>query len=91
MNKVAIQPLGDNVLIQPMKQEQKTESGIFLPETASKERSQQGKVVAIGESEDILVKKGQTVIFKEYSETKVEYEGKEYLLVKAEDILAIIG
>lgn len=91
MAKVEIQPLGKNVLIEPVKKEEKTESGIFLPENAAQERSQQGKVVAVGESDDIRVKKGQTVLFKEYSDMKVEHEGKEYVVVSSKDILAIIG
>jgi len=88
--KTKIRPLGENVLIEPEKQEKKTDSGIFLPETASKEKPQQGKVVAAGDGENVAVKKGQKVIYNRYAGTEVELEGKEYLVVKMEDIVAIV-
>ena len=90
MKNAKVKPLGDNVLIQPEKVNKKTESGIFLPESASEERPQQGKVVEIGESKEIKVKKNQKVIFKRYSGTEVKIEGEEYLIVKNEDILAVV-
>jgi chaperonin GroES len=90
MKSAKVKPLGDNVLIQPEKVNKKTESGIFLPESVSEERPQQGKVIEIGESKDIKVKKNQKVIFKRYSGTEVKIEGEEYLIVKNEDILAVI-
>jgi len=90
MKSVKVKPLGDNVLIQPEKANKKTESGIFLPESASEERPQQGKVIEIGESEEIKVKKNQKVIFKRYSGTEVKIEGEEFLIVKNEDVLAIV-
>lgn len=89
-----IQPLKDNVLIVPEKKSEKnkTESGIFLPETSNNEseRPQIGKVVAIGESEKISVKKGQRIIYNKYSGTEVLMEGVTYLLVKSSDVLAVI-
>lgn len=89
-----IQPLKDNVLIVPEKKSEKnkTESGIFLPETSNNEneRPQIGKVMAIGDSEKISVKKGQRIIYNKYSGTEVLMEGVTYLLVKSSDILAII-
>ena len=89
MNESTIKPLEDYVLIKIKKEEKKkTDSGIFLPESASEEKSQTGKVIAVGDSDKIKVKKGQKVIFKEFSGTEIE-EGK-YLMVKSEDILAVI-
>jgi len=89
MSKKIIKPLEDYVLIEIEKEEKKkTDSGIFLPESASEEKSQIGKVVATGDSDKIKVKKNQKVIFKEFSGTEIE-EGK-YLMVKSEDILAVI-
>jgi len=89
MNESTIKPLEDYVLIKIEKEEKKkTDSGIFLPESASEEKSQTGKVIAVGDSDKIKVKKGQKVIFKEFSGTEIE-EGK-YLMVKSEDILAVI-
>lgn len=86
-----VQPLGENILIKPEKQAKKTDSGIYLPDTASEKQPQEGKVVAVGESEDIQLKKNQRVIFRKYSGTEVNVDGEEYLIVKNEDILAIIA
>lgn len=91
MNTVNIKPLGKNILVLPQKMEKKTDTGIFLPDTATEERPQQGKVVAVGESDKILVKTGQTVIYTRYGGTEVKIDGKDYLIVKNEDVLAIVG
>ncbi len=85
-----ITPLGENVLIAPLEKETKTASGIYLPDTASEEKPHEGKVKAIGESDKIKVKKGQSVIYNQYSGTEVKVANKEYLIVKSEDILAVI-
>ena len=91
MKKINIRPLGENVLVSGEKPEKKTESGIFLPENASEDRSsKQGRVVAVGESDKIKVKSGQRVIYTRYGGTEVKISGIEYSLVKNEDILAII-
>ncbi len=93
-----IKPLYDNVLIEPVEEEQTTASGIVIPETASKEKPQQGKVVAVGsgktvEGEEVKlpVEKGDKVIYKKWGGNEVEIEGKEYLIVKSEDILAVVS
>ena len=90
-----IKPLLDNILIQPLA-EKKTPSGILIPETA-KEKPQEGKVVAVGpgkvEDGELIkpeVKKGDKVIYKKWGGNEVKSEGKEYLIVKAEDILAVL-
>ncbi len=88
--KTTIQPLGENVLIQAQTQEEQTESGIFLPETATKEKPQQGTVVAVGTDDEIAVKPGQTVIYSRYAGTEVTVDGTDYLIVKNDDILAIV-
>lgn len=86
-----IRPLGENVLIQPIKPEKKTQSGIYLPEAAGEERRQEGKVVAVGSSQDITVKKGERVLFKQYgSSEEVTVTGETYLLVNYKDILAVV-
>lgn len=91
MKKVHIKPLGENVLVSLEKPEKKTESGIFLPENASEDRSsKQGKVIAVGESDKIKVKSGDRVIYTRYGGTEVKISGVEYTLVKTEDILAVI-
>ncbi|MEI6650504.1 MAG: co-chaperone GroES [Candidatus Moraniibacteriota bacterium] len=90
MSKTNVRPLGENILIAPEKAEKKTSAGIYLPENASEERPQQGKVVAVGESEKIKVKKGQTVIYTRYGGTEVKIDGEEYLLVTVKDVLAVV-
>lgn len=91
MAKVAIRPLGENVLIQPMKPEKKTSTGIYLPESVGEDRRQEGKVVALGTSKDIAVKKGEVVVFKRYgSSEEIDVAGEPYLLVNSKDILAVI-
>lgn len=91
MKKVNVAPLGENVLIQTGKPEKKTESGLYIPDNASLERSsREGKVVAIGESEKISVKVGQKVIYARYGGTEITIDGDDYVILKGEDILAIV-
>lgn len=93
-----IKPLRDHILIEPIKEEEKTKSGIFLPDTASKERSEQGKVIAIGNGKKtddgkiipLSVKPGDVVLFSKYGPSEIKVDGKEYLIAKEEDILAVI-
>ncbi len=87
MSKVKIEPLGSRVLIRPLEQESKTASGLLLPETA-REKPQTGKVVAIGDDEEIKLKVGDKVLFAKYSGTEFRMDGVEYLLMEANDILA---
>ena len=89
MSKPNIQPLGENVLIEPAKTDTKTASGIVLPDTSG-EKPQEGTVVATGDDKKIKVKKGQKVIYSKYSGNEIKVGEKEYLLVKNEDILAIV-
>lgn len=93
-----IKPLSDHILIEPLKQEGKTKSGILLPDTADKEKPEQGKIVAVGEgkmTEDgktlpMNVKVGDLVLFKKYGPDEIKVDGKEYLIASQDDILAII-
>jgi len=91
MKKATIKPLGENVLVKPEKSGKKTEAGIYLPESASKEQPQEGRVIAVGDSKEIKVKKNQKIIFRRYSGTEVEISGEEYLIIKNEDILAVVN
>ena len=88
--KDKIIPLGENVLVMPEKQDKKTKTGIFLPENASEEQPQEGKVIAVGDHKNIKVKKGQKIIFRKYSGTEIKIDREDYLIVKNEDILAVI-
>ena len=98
--KTSMKPLGDRVLIEPLRdtKEGKTDFGIYLPETVEKERPEKGKIIAIGEGKidergkriPMYVKKGDVVIFTKYGPSEIKVDGKEYLIAKEEDILAII-
>lgn len=88
-----IKPLADRVLIEPISIEEKTESGIILPETADKEKPEQGKVIAVGpgrKNKPLGVKKGDKVLFTKYGPNEIKIDNKEYLIAKEEDILAIL-
>jgi len=82
-------PLKDRVLIEPMEAEEKTASGIIIPDSA-KEKPQKGKVVAVGEGkkdEPMTVKEGDMVIYGKYAGTEITIDEKEYLIMREEDIL----
>ena len=93
-----IKPLRDYVVLQPIKVEEKTKSGIVLPDTAEKEKPEQGKVIAVGPGRTLpngktipmSVKKGNIVLFTKYGPNEVKVDHKEYLIAKEEDILAIL-
>ncbi|MCM3042894.1 co-chaperone GroES [Paenibacillus motobuensis] len=91
-----IKPLGERVLVEPIKQEETTALGIVLPD-ASKEKPQEGKIIAVGSGAlndgvrvPLEVKEGDRVLFSKYAGTEVKYDGKEYLIMKESDIHAII-
>ncbi|ARV12449.1 co-chaperone GroES [Gilvibacter sp. SZ-19] len=87
-----IQPLADRVLIEPQEAETKTASGIYIPDSA-KEKPQQGKVVAVGKGKkdhEMTVKVGDTVLYGKYSGSELKLEGRDYLIMREDDILAII-
>ncbi len=92
-----LRPLHDYVVLEKVKEEEKTQSGIILTTKEAKDEPSHGVVVAVGpgKTEDgtlvkIDLKKGQKVIYKKYSGTEVKEGKKEYLLIKAEDILAVV-
>jgi chaperonin GroES len=85
--KPKVQPLGSRVLIQPLEGEARTSSGIYVPETA-KEKPQTGKVIAIGDDEDIKIQVNDKVLFAKYTGTEIKLEGIEYLLMENSDVLA---
>ncbi|MFA5349338.1 MAG: co-chaperone GroES [Candidatus Paceibacterota bacterium] len=93
-----ITPLSDYVLIEPQDQDIKTESGIFLPDTADKEKPEMGKIIAVGSGKKspegkiipVSVKTGDVVFFTKYGPTEIEVDKKKYLIAREDDILAII-
>lgn len=94
---VALKPLFDNILIKPLEAEERTASGILLPDTA-KEKPQTGIVMAVGpgkvtpkgDKQPIVVKVGQKVMYKKWGGNEVKVNGEEWILVGQEDILAIV-
>ncbi len=87
-----IQPLSDRVLVEPQEAETKTASGLYIPDSA-KEKPQQGKVVAVGKGKkdhDMTVKVGDLVLYGKYSGSELKHQGSDYLIMREEDILAII-
>ncbi|GIV89110.1 co-chaperone GroES [Chloroflexus sp.] len=93
-----IRPLGDRVVVKPVEREEKTKTGIFLPDTASKERPMEGTVLAVGEGRrdddgkliPMSVKVGDRVIFAKYSGTEFKLDDVEYLILSEKDILGIV-
>ena len=93
-----LRPLGDRIVIELVESEEKTASGIVLPDSA-KEKPQEGKVVAVGNGRvlengervalDVAV--GDRIIFSKYAGTEVKYQGVEYLILRENDILAVVG
>jgi chaperonin GroES len=93
-----LRPLGDRIVIELVESEEKTASGIVLPDSA-KEKPQEGKVIAVGtgrvlesgERVALEVSVGDRIIFSKYGGTEVKYEGEEYLILRETDVLAVVG
>ena len=94
---MAIRPLDDRVVVEPLEAEEKTQGGIVLPDSA-KEKPTKGKVISVGEGKlldsgkraELLVKKGDRVLYGKYAGTEITVGGKDYLILKENDILAKI-
>ncbi len=87
-----IQPLADRVLVQPAAAEEKTVGGIIIPDSA-KEKPLRGTVLAVGngtKDEPMILKEGDQVLYGKYAGTELEFEGEKYLIIKQQDVLAII-
>lgn len=91
MSNTNIEPLGARVLILPIEGESQTPGGILLPETA-KEKPQQGMIEAVGSEEEMVtdLKVGDRVLFPKYTGTEIKYDGRTYLLMNEDDVLARI-
>jgi chaperonin GroES len=98
MAAVNMKPLGDRVLVQPIEEEELKKGGIIIPDTA-KEKPQEGKVIALGTGKiddngkkiDFTVKKGDRVLISKYGGTEIKIEDENYLIMREDDILGIIG
>jgi len=92
MTKLNIRPLGDRVVVEPAVADEKTASGIIIPDTA-KEKPNQGTVVAVSDGDkdnQLTVKTGDTILYGKYAGTEIEIEGSNYLIMSESDILAVI-
>ncbi|MDG1032485.1 MAG: co-chaperone GroES [Flavobacteriaceae bacterium] len=92
MSKLKIKPLADRVLVEPLEAETKTASGIIIPDTA-KEKPQKGNIVAVGpgtKDNPVTVKVGDSVLYGKYSGTELKLDGKNYLIMRESDVLAIV-
>jgi chaperonin GroES len=93
-----LRPLRDRILVRRTEEEKKTKGGLIIPDTA-KEKPQEGKVVAVGEgrvTEDgklrpLAVRKGDRVLFTKYSGTEIEVDSDEHLIIREDDVLAVLG
>ncbi|CCI84193.1 co-chaperone GroES [Corynebacterium otitidis] len=98
MANVNITPLEDRILVQVLEAETQTASGLVIPDSA-KERPQEAKVLAVGAGRfddqgnriPVDVKEGDTVVFSRYGGTEIKYEGEDYLILSARDVLAVVG
>ncbi|HNQ59861.1 MAG TPA: co-chaperone GroES [Bacteroidales bacterium] len=89
---MTLKPLADRVLVEPAEAEQKTAGGIIIPDTA-KEKPQKGTVIAVGngkKDEPLTVKVGDVVLYGKYAGTEINIDGKDYLIMRESDILAIL-
>jgi len=97
MRKMKIRPLHDRVIVKRMEEEEKTKGGIIIPDTA-KEKPVEGKVIAVGSGKvlengkkvPLQVKEGDRILFGKYSGTEVKIDGEEHLIMKEDDIIAIV-
>ncbi len=94
---MALQPLGDRIVVKALEPEEKTKSGLVLPDTA-KEKPQEGKVLAVGAGKllddgaikPLEVKSGDKVLYGKYAGTEVSLEGQDYLILREDDVLAVV-
>jgi chaperonin GroES len=92
MSKLKIKPLADRVVVEAAAAEEKTASGIIIPDTA-KEKPQKGIVIAVGtgkKDEPLTVKEGDTVLYGKYAGTEITFDGKDFLIMRESDIFAIV-
>jgi chaperonin GroES len=91
-------PIADHIIVKAVSKEEVSSSGIIIPDTVDKERSEQGEVIAIGPGKTLengsisqmSVKEGDRVVFKKYAPDEIKLDGEEYLIVRMDDVMAII-
>lgn len=94
---IKLEPLSDRVIVEPVKMDEKTKSGIILPDSVEKEKPQEGIVIAVGKGKEVAgkfirtpVKKGNKVLYKKYGGDEIKINGRDVIILESEDILAII-
>ena len=95
---MALKPLGDRIVVRPLDAQEKTKSGLVLPDTA-KEKPQEGKVIAVGTGrllddgsvKGLEIRNGERVLYGKYAGTEVSLEGEDYLILREEDVLAVVN
>lgn len=93
-----LSPISDHIVVKPVSAEEKSASGIIIPDTVSKERPERGEVISVGPGRQLDngsvsrmdVKSGQIVLFKKYAPDEVKINGEEFLIIKMEDVMAIV-
>ncbi len=88
-----MKPINDRVVVKPAAAEEKTTGGIIIPDTA-KEKPQRGEVIAVGPGKDgnkMTVKKGDSILYGKYAGQEINWEGVDYLIMREDDILVILG
>jgi chaperonin GroES len=98
MSDFRIRPLADRVVIKPAAKEEKSKSGLFLPDTANKEKPQEGTIVAVGEGKlddngkrvPVAVTVGDRVLFAKYAGTEIKLDDEDYLILAEKDVLAVV-
>lgn len=93
-----IRPLQDRIIVERVEEETKTAAGIIIPDTVSKEKPQEGKVIAVGKGKTtpegkvlpLDIKEGDKVLFGKYAGSEIKVEGQEYLIMREDDILGVI-
>ncbi len=93
-----LRPIGDHIIVKPSSMEEQTASGIIIPDTAQKERPEQGEVIAVGPGRilengsrsEMSVKVGEKVVFKKYAPDEITLGDEEYLVIRMDDVMAVI-
>jgi chaperonin GroES len=85
-----VKPLGNRILVKLIEQHERTQGGIYIPDTA-KDKPQTGEVVAVGDGEEIKVSVGQKVLFAKFAGTEVKIDGVDHLLLPTDDVLAVVN
>ena len=99
LKHMKLKPLHDNVVVEPITEEETTKAGIVLPDTVDKERPEKGKIVEVGpgkllengQRSELGVQKGDVVVFKKFSPEEIKIDNQEYLVISESDILAVVS